>query len=264
MRRVSRGLLGYVVMIAVFIFLIVILSNGIGGESKRIEYPTLLSLIEDGEVDRVSIRGTSLVGRLKNSRISVADYPSRGYDFETTIGADFYDTVIKMAANQRGVDVDTISVNDLDFDIEYLQPLTTPWYVEIIPYMIPVVLLFVMWWYIMRQQTGGGKGVMTFGKSKASMVDPSKNKVTFADVAGADEEKEELREIVDFLKSPKTYSDLGARIPKGVLLVGPPGTGKTLLAKAVAGEANVPFFSIRFGLCGNVCRRRRQPRARPV
>ncbi len=244
MRRVSRGLLGYVVMIAVFIFLIVILSNGIGGESKRIEYPTLLSLIEDGEVDRVSIRGTSLVGRLKNSRISVADYPSRGYDFETTIGADFYDTVIKMAANQRGVDVDTISVNDLDFDIEYLQPLTTPWYVEIIPYMIPVVLLFVMWWYIMRQQTGGGKGVMTFGKSKASMVDPSKNKVTFADVAGADEEKEELREIVDFLKSPKTYSDLGARIPKGVLLVGPPGTGKTLLAKAVAGEANVPFFSI--------------------
>ena len=244
MRRVSRGLLGYVVMIAVFIFLIVILSNGIGGESKRIEYPTLLSLIEDGEVDRVSIRGTSLVRRLKNSRISVADYPSRGYDFETTIGADFYDTVIKMAANQRGVDVDTISVNDLDFDIEYLQPLTTPWYVEIIPYMIPVVLLFVMWWYIMRQQTGGGKGVMTFGKSKASMVDPSKNKVTFADVAGADEEKEELREIVDFLKSPKTYSDLGARIPKGVLLVGPPGTGKTLLAKAVAGEANVPFFSI--------------------
>ena len=96
----------------------------------------------------------------------------------------------------------------------------------------------------MRQQNGGSGRVMNFGKSSANMVDPTKNKITFADVAGADEEKDELKEIVDFLKNPKNYLDLGARIPKGVLLVGPPGTGKTLLAKAVAGEAKVPFFSI--------------------
>ena len=244
MRKVSRGLIGYIVMIAAFILLIVLLSGGVNAVDRRIEYPKLLEMIKNEEVDRVSIRGYSLVGRLKNSRISQSDYPSRAYDFETTIGPDFYDTVITLKANEKGVSVDTVSVDDLGFEIEYLAPITTPWYLEILPYLIPIVLLMVMWWYIMRQQTGGGGRVMNFGKSKAAMIDPSKNKVTFADVAGADEEKEELKEIVDFLKNPKHYVELGARIPKGVLLVGPPGTGKTLLAKAVAGEANVPFFSI--------------------
>ncbi|MDO5326506.1 MAG: ATP-dependent zinc metalloprotease FtsH [Clostridia bacterium] len=231
-------------MIAAFILLIVLLSGGVSTVDRRIEYPKLLELIKNEEVDRVSIRGYNLVGRLKDSKVSLADYPSRSYDFETTIGPDFYDTVITLKANEKGVSVDTVSVDDLGFKIEYLAPISTPWYLEILPYLIPIVLLMVMWWYIMRQQTGGGGRVMNFGKSRAAMIDPSKNKVTFADVAGADEEKEELKEIVDFLKNPKHYVELGARIPKGVLLVGPPGTGKTLLAKAVAGEANVPFFSI--------------------
>ena len=244
MRKVSRGLIGYFAMIAAFILLIVLLSGGVNTVDRRIEYPQLLKYIDEGKVDRVSIRGISLVGRFKDSKVSLSDYPSRAYDFETTIGPDFYDTVLTMAANKAGKSVDSVSVHDLGFEIEYLAPIVTPWYLEMLPYLIPIVLLMVMWWYIMRQQTGGGGRVMNFGKSRAAMVDPSKNKVTFADVAGADEEKEELREIVDFLKNPKHYADLGARIPKGVLLVGPPGTGKTLLAKAVAGEANVPFFSI--------------------
>ncbi len=244
MRKASKGIMGYLVMIALFIFMVVLLSNGLTPQSKRIEYPELLQMIEKEEVDIVSIRNNNLIGHLKNSRISLADYPKRAYDFETTIGGDFYDTVLKMQAQKMGVDVEDVSVNDLSFEIQYLAPITTPWYLEIIPYLLPMILLGVMWWLIMRQQTGGNGKVMNFGKSRANMVDPSKNKVTFADVAGADEEKEELHEIVDFLKNPKHYVDLGARIPKGVLLVGPPGTGKTLLAKAVAGEANVPFFSI--------------------
>ena len=110
-----------------------------------------------------------------------------------------------------------------------------------------IILLFVVFIFFFTQQSqgsGSGKGVMNFGKSRAKMLSPDAKKVTFDDVAGADEEKAELEEIVDFLKSPSRYIEMGARIPKGVLLVGPPGTGKTLLAKAIAGEAGVPFFSI--------------------
>ena len=248
MRKTSKGIFGYLVMIALFILMIVLLSNGLNNEDKHIEYPKLLELIQEGKVDTVSIRGNSLVCRLKESKIPEAKYPQY-YDYETTIGGDFYDTVLKMQAKKMldvnpDANIDNVSVDDLDFKIQYLAPITTPWYLEIIPYLLPMILIFVMWWFIMRQQTGGGGKVMNFGKSRANMSDPSKMKVRFADVAGADEEKEELKEIVDFLKNPKNYIDLGARIPKGVLLVGPPGTGKTLLAKAVAGEANVPFFSI--------------------
>ena len=110
--------------------------------------------------------------------------------------------------------------------------------------LLPIVLIVILFFFLMNQAQGGGGKVMNFGKSKAKMYADDKNKVRFDDVAGADEEKNELIEIVDFLKDPRKFSELGARIPKGVLLVGPPGTGKTLLARAVAGEAGVPFFSI--------------------
>jgi len=231
-------------MIAAFVLLAVILSDmSLGATGQRIEYPQLLELIESDSVDRVAISGSTLYGRLRSSLVPTSAFPN-SYDFETTIGADFVDTVRTMIANQKGVSVDMVSVNDFAFTLQYVRPATTPWYLQLIPYLLPTVLLMVFWFYIMRQQNGGNNKVMSFGKSRANMIDPGKNKITFADVAGADEEKEELREIVDFLKNPKIYADLGARIPKGVLLMGPPGTGKTLLAKAVAGEANVPFFSI--------------------
>ena len=133
-----------------------------------------------------------------------------------------------------------------DIKIEYVAPSNNSAWLTIIP-MGMIILLFVVFIFFFTQQSqgsGSGKGVMTFGKSRAKMLSPDAKKVTFDDVAGADEEKAELEEIVDFLKSPSRYIEMGARIPKGVLLVGPPGTGKTLLAKAIAGEAGVPFFSI--------------------
>ena len=120
------------------------------------------------------------------------------------------------------------------------------WFMQLAPLLIPAVLLGALFWFLSRQVRGAGMQAFTFGQSKARMIDPAdtNSRVTFADVAGAKEAKEELMEIVDFLKNPKKFLDIGARIPKGILLMGAPGTGKTLLARAVAGEAGVPFFSI--------------------
>lgn len=141
-----------------------------------------------------------------------------------------------------------VSTHDKNGEVieKYALPARTPMWLNWLPTAL-VILMFVVFWFMFMQQSQGGGGnrnVMNFGKSRAKMAAPDRKKVTFNDVAGADEEKAELAEIVDFLKQPKRYIEMGARIPKGVLLVGPPGTGKTLLAKAIAGEAGVPFFSI--------------------
>ena len=237
--------MGYVALIAAFILIAVALNGGLGQSvTRRIEYPELLTAIREDNVKAVAIRGTSLVGLYRNGTVADADFPERGYDFETTIGSDFIDTVRQMTATAQGKSLDEVSVSDLPFTVEYRAPVVTPWYMEFLPFILMIVITMAAWYFIMARQGGGNSKVMNFGKSRARMSDPSKNPITFKDVAGAKEEKEELQEMVDFLKNPKAYTDMGARIPKGVLLVGPPGTGKTLLAKAVAGEANAPFFSI--------------------
>ena len=245
MKRSAKGLMYYAVLLAILLFIAVVLNSSMGTPvSKRIEYPTLLTMIEKDQVAAVAIRGNTLVGLTRSTRVANADFPERDYDFETTIGDDFLDTARQMTAAKSGADLDSVSVNDLPFTVEYRAAVVRPWWYDFLPYLLVMAIMMVIWYFMMRGQMGGGGKVMNFGKANARLQDPTKNKITFADVAGADEEKEELQEMVDFLRNPRNYTALGARIPKGVLLVGPPGTGKTLLAKAVAGEANVPFFSI--------------------
>ena len=136
-------------------------------------------------------------------------------------------------------------MKDGQMEMESIKPSSWDWLFNLLPTLLMIGFMVFFWMSFMGNGGGGGKGVMNFGKSRARMVrEEDMKRVTFADVAGLDEEKEELSEIVDFLKNPKKYVKLGARIPKGVLLVGPPGTGKTYLSKACAGEAGVPFFSI--------------------
>ena len=245
MKKTQRGMMGYVVLIAAFILIATVLNGGFGQTvDRRIEYPKLLQAIENKQVAAVAIRGSSLVGIYKESSTAASDFPERNYDFETTIGSDFIDTVRQMTATQTGKALDDVGVTDFTFTVQYRAPVVTPWYVEFLPFLIIIVISMGLWYFVIARQGGGNSKVMNFGKSHARVSDPSKNPISFKDVAGAKEEKEELQEMVDFLKNPKAYTDMGARIPKGVLLVGPPGTGKTLLAKAVAGEANAPFFSI--------------------
>ena len=171
---------------------------------------------------------------VKEDRMSVTGVYKNGTAFDTVVPGDRLDQFLQ--ENQKdGSIVDEI----------YTKPASMPAWFQYLPTLILIIILVAFWFMFMQQSQGGGnRGVMNFGKSRAKLATPDKKKVTFEDVAGADEEKAELAEIVDFLKQPKKYMEMGARIPKGVLLIGPPGTGKTLLARAISGEAGVPFFSI--------------------
>ncbi len=244
LKRKNLGLVSYAVTLGLIILIAVLFnSNMPQAASKRIEYPELLRLIEKDEVAKVAIRGQSLWGLKRKSNVLTSSFPAQDYDFETTIGEDFLLTVRQIAAGDSGKDVSQVSVADLKFDIQYREPEKTSWWVTFLPFLLELLIFGFIMFMLLRSNASAGRA-MHFGKSNPHIQTGHESKITFADVAGADEEKEELQEMVDFLRNPRIYTSLGARIPKGVLLVGPPGTGKTLLAKAVAGEAGVPFFSI--------------------
>ena len=215
-----------------------------GHHGTTIEYSKMLEYIEQGTIAQVAIQSDTVYARMAGSSIPEDQFSESAYDFTTLASGDtFVDTCRRLAARKAGVAVDEISELDLGFELIYLPQPETPWLLDILPYLIMTGMLMFFWMFMMRQQGGGGK-MMSFGHSTACVFEPDKNRITFEDVAGAVEEKEEMQELVEFLKNPRRFTKVGARIPKGVLLVGPPGTGKTLLAKAVAGEAGVPFMSI--------------------
>ena len=195
-----------------------------------------LTLTEDEKgktIESIEITGTELTGKTAGVETISSVIPSED-QFYTDV-ANIYESVLGHSVNPT----------EYRFTFSSKVPEGTPWWYDWIPLLISVLLVGLFMFLMLRQQSGGAKGgMMSFGKSRARRENPGEGKVTFADVAGAEEEKEELKEIVEFLKAPSRFTKIGARIPKGVLLVGPPGTGKTLLARAVSGEAGVPFFSI--------------------
>lgn len=187
---------------------------------KETSYTEFLQRVESGQIEEVSLKERYLMARQQDATRLRVNVPNNDPELIPTL-------------KRQNV---TIRVD---------QPQESSWWFSLFsPILIPLVIIVILWIFVIRQAQSGSSQAMAFGKSKAKMLVENKPKVTFDDVAGADEAKQDLEEIVDFLKSPDKYQALGAKIPKGVLLVGPPGTGKTLLAKAVAGEASVPFFSI--------------------
>jgi cell division protease FtsH len=185
---------------------------------ENIIYSDFISYAEKGQVVEVTIQGESITGKL-NSGKNFKSYAPK-------------DAGIIQLLKEKGVRITSKPVDD------------SPWYMNVLISWVPMILLIGVWIFFMRQMQSGGGKAMAFGKSRARLVTDKSKKVTFADVAGIDEAKAELEEVIEFLRDPKKYTRLGGRIPKGLLLVGQPGTGKTLLARAIAGEAEVPFLSI--------------------
>ncbi|MGM0847004.1 MAG: ATP-dependent zinc metalloprotease FtsH [Bacillota bacterium] len=229
MNRIFRNTIFYLL---VFLVIIGVVSyfNDSSEPTENIKYNEFITHLEDGEVESFSIQPERGVYQVRGQ---LTGYEEEQYFLTNVLGNDSEILErINTAADESGIEVDVLMAEE-----------TSGW-VSFFTTIIPFIIIFILFFFLLNQAQGGGSRVMNFGKSKAKLYSEEKKKVRFTDVAGADEEKNELVEVVEFLKDPRKFAEVGARIPKGVLLVGPPGTGKTLLARAVAGEAGVPFFSI--------------------
>ena len=223
MNSTLKSLLFWMVLVVVGV-LIWNFSNAFAGKSENpMAFSEFLAKVDDNQVQSVVMVGHEITGELKTSNLG------NGRDKFRTYAPEYPELTKKL--HEKGV------------QIQAKPETTSPW-AALLYSWAPILLMIGFWIFIMRQMQSGGNKALSFGKSRAKLSSSSQKKVTFKDVSGVDEAKEELQEIIEFLKEPQKFQKLGGRIPKGVLLMGPPGTGKTLLARAVAGEANVPFFSI--------------------
>ncbi len=208
-----------VIVVSAILLWQVVRSGSTAQKDKPINFSEFLTSVDQGNVSEVTINAQELRGKMKD-----------GSGFSTTAPVNYPDMI--KALRDKGVNINIRDVTN------------GSWPLQLLGTWAPLILLAALWFFMIRQMQTGGNKALSFGKSRARLLSMQQKKVTFKDVAGVDEAKEELREIIEFLREAQKFQKLGGRIPKGVLLVGPPGTGKTLLARAVAGEANVPFFSI--------------------
>ena len=237
LRKFFRGASFYI-LIFIIILMIVQFYTKQPEQVEDIAFSELITNLKNNNVQEIHLINNRVSGVLKPQGVE-------GTEQGQTEGIEFTSYIPEAINTEAIMDDYILPAVEQGLVLTGEPPAGTPWFIDILPSVFMVLIFVVFWFVFMQQSQGGGSRVMSFGKSRAKLhKDENNKKVTFKEVAGLDEEKEELKEIVDFLKSPRKYIELGARIPKGVLMVGPPGTGKTYLSRAVAGEAGVPFFSI--------------------